>query len=154
MLVKAKDSDGVKLGQNIITAGLGIQVLFFGFFIIVSAIFHLRIRAAPSLVSQTVNVPWQQYLFILYAASFLIMVRSVFRIAEYVTGQDGALLTHEIYLYVFDAGLMFLAMMLFNIRHPRNIISNVHKEGHVRDPESQGSIYPLEEQNVPVEYKR
>jgi hypothetical protein len=151
MLVKAKDSDGVKLGQNVITGGLGIQVLFFGFFIIVSALFHLRMRAAPSLVSQTVNVPWQQYLFVLYAASFLIMIRSVFRIAEYVMGQDGALLTHEVYLYVFDAGLMFLAMVLFNVRHPSNIISNAHKAGHVRDPESQGSI---EEQNVPVEYKR
>jgi hypothetical protein len=153
MLAKAKDQDGVKLGENIIVGGLGIQVLFFGFFIIVSAIFHYRINLVPTLCAHSISVPWQQYLFILYAASALILVRSVFRIAEYVMGGDGILLRHEYYLYIFDATLMFLMMVLFNLRHPSNIIASHKKDGHLRDPESQDSGYPLEE-NVYVPAKR
>lgn len=33
-------------------------------------------------------------------------------------GQDGVLLSSEVYLYVFDATLMFLMMVLLNIWHP------------------------------------
>ena len=126
MLAKAKDNNGVKLGQYIITGGLGIQVIFFGFFIIVAGIFHTRISRYPTTQSETVNVPWQRYLTILYIASGLIMIRSVFRIAEYVMGQDGFLLDHEIFLYIFDSALMFLTMILFNVSHPSAIISK-HK---------------------------
>ncbi|TVY78580.1 Protein RTA1 [Lachnellula suecica] len=124
MLTQAKDNDGVKLGQNIIIGGLGIQVAVFGFFIIVSALFHIRIRRVPTQVSQSLHVPWEQFLFVLYAASCFIMIRSVFRIAEYVMGSDGALLKNEVYLYVFDAGLMTLTTFLFNLRHPSAIIPN------------------------------
>ncbi|KAH6670748.1 RTA1 like protein-domain-containing protein [Halenospora varia] len=158
MLVKAKTKSDVKLGQNIITGGLGIQVLFFGFFIIVAAIFHMRIRAAPSRRSQTINVPWQQYLIILYVASTFIMIRSVFRIAEYVMGSDGVLLSHEYYLYIFDATLMWLTMVLFNVRHPCHIIPNKHEMEEMlgsRDPASQESNFELAEPaNVRVHHHR
>jgi len=70
-----------------------------------------------------VQVPWQENLFILYISSTFIMVRSIFRIAEYVQGNDGTLLKTETCLYIFDATLMFLAMLLFNVFHPSNIIS-------------------------------
>jgi len=153
MLAKAKDHDGVKLGENIIVGGLGIQVLFFGFFIIVSAIFHYRINQIPTLRAHSIDVPWQQYLLILYTASALILIRSTFRIAEYVMGGGGILLQHEYYLYIFDATLMFLMMVLFNVRHSSNIIAPHKKAGHLQDPESQDSGYPLE-QNVYVPTKR
>jgi hypothetical protein len=57
----------------------------------------------------------------LYLGSFLIMVRSVFRAVEYLQGFDGYLLRHEAYLYIFDACLMFLVMVLFNWIHPGEI---------------------------------
>lgn len=37
-------------------------------------------------------------------------------------GSDGILLSNEIYLYIFDAALMALTMILFNLRHPALII--------------------------------
>lgn len=46
------------------------------------------------------------------------MVRSVFRIVEYIQGNDGALLKKELYLYFFDAGLMLLAMLILNNWYP------------------------------------
>lgn len=57
----------------------------------------------------------------LYAASVLILIRSVFRVAEYAEGNDGALLRTEVYLYVFDAVLMFLVMVTFAVIHPSEI---------------------------------
>lgn len=46
------------------------------------------------------------------------MIRSVFRLAEYLQGNNGYLLHHEIYLYIFDALLMFITMVTFNVVHP------------------------------------
>lgn len=123
MLASATDESGVTRGNNIILGGLVIQVLFFGFFIIVAANFHLRIRGVPTGTSAANQVPWQRYLVVLYAASLLIIVRCVFRIAEYAGGQTGPLLSTEVYLYIFDATLMFLVMALFNTQHPSRIIS-------------------------------
>jgi hypothetical protein len=150
MLAKATSDHGVKLGQNIITGGLGIQVLFFGLFILVAGIFNYRLRAVPSLRSKQLSVPWQSYLYVLYGASFMIMIRSVFRIVEYVMGQDGYLLDHEIFLYIFDAVLMFLTMVLFNVYHPSRIIHKGSLENHGRDLESNGSEYAMADQTVRV----
>ncbi|CZR56903.1 related to RTM1 protein [Phialocephala subalpina] len=123
MLAQAKSADDQKRGTNTITGGLGIQVVFFGIFIVVAGIFHMRITKNPTVKSMSIPVPWQRYLLILYVASTFIMIRSIFRIAEYVQGQDGALLKTEVYLYIFDATLMFLTMVIFNIFHPSAIIN-------------------------------
>lgn len=73
----------------------------------------------------------------LYIGSMLIMVRSVFRAVEYLQGFDGYLLRHEIYLYIFDATLMFLVMVLFNWIHPAEITSILgarqYKHGYTMD---------------------
>ena len=49
------------------------------------------------------------------------MVRSVFRAIEYLQGDDGYLLAREAYLYVFDAVLMLIVMLLFNVVHPAEL---------------------------------
>lgn len=142
MLANAKDHDGILLGMNLITAGLGIQVLFFGCFVIVAGTFHYRIRLCPTSRIASLNVPWEQHLLVLYLATFLILVRSVFRIAEYVLGTNGTLLGHEVYLYIFDATLVFIVMVIFNIWHPSKIISR--KSIHAVD--SNESMFELENQ--------
>lgn len=58
---------------------------------------------------------------VLYFASLLIMIRSVFRVVEYIQGYDGYLLHHEVYLYIFDSVLMFLTMLAFNWCHPSEV---------------------------------
>lgn len=123
MLATAKDSSGMNLGNWVITGGLILQIIFFGFFVFVAGIFNYRLALHPTNRSSSLNVPWQRYLYVLYGASGLIMIRSTFRVVEYVGGQDGVLLSTEIYLYIFDATLMFLTMILFNIWHPSSIIT-------------------------------
>jgi hypothetical protein len=80
------------------------------------------------------DTPWRKHLMALFLGSVLIMVRSLFRIIEYLQGFSGYLLSHEVYLYIFDAVLMWAVMVLFNLLHPSEIIAlvsggNVVKRG-------------------------
>ncbi|KAG7150865.1 Protein RTA1 like protein [Verticillium longisporum] len=111
----------LKTGANIIIVGLFVQLIFFGIFLIVAVNFHVRVRRAPTARSR-IGIPWEKHLKILYAAGMLIMVRSLFRAIEYLQGFDGYLLNHEVYLYIFDALLMFITMVLFNLVHPVEIL--------------------------------
>ncbi|KAI3392272.1 hypothetical protein diail_5936, partial [Diaporthe ilicicola] len=118
MLTQAKSTDDVKLGENIIVGGLFIQIIFFGFFMIVASVFHLRISNRPTKAALTITAPWKQLFYVLYFSSGLIMIRSVYRVAEYITGSEGPLMSNELYLYVLDALPMLLVAFSFNYFHP------------------------------------
>ncbi|KAH8595440.1 RTA1 like protein-domain-containing protein [Bisporella sp. PMI_857] len=109
------------LGQKIIIVGLIIQIIFFGVFIAASVLFHTRINKIPTHLSTKPSVNWRKHIWALYAANGLIMVRSVFRVAEYVQGKDGNLQSKEVYLYVFDSMLMAIVMGILNVVHPSEI---------------------------------
>jgi hypothetical protein len=120
-----------ELGQNVIIAGLCIQILVFGFFVFTTAFFELRMRSAPSIkVRDDKSLPWVKHLHMLYYTSSLVLVRSVFRLIEYVMGRDGFLLSNEVFLYVFDAIPMFNVMVLFAIVHPSEVYALVKGRGH------------------------
>ncbi|KAF2179555.1 RTA1 protein [Zopfia rhizophila CBS 207.26] len=111
------------LGQKVIVCGLFVQLIAFGFFVVVALVFHLRLLHVPTVQSSTSRMPWQKHLLTLYVTSLLILVRSIFRVVEYLQGWDGYLLKRELYLYVFDALLMFIVMIIFNWVHPSEIKS-------------------------------
>lgn len=54
------------------------------------------------------------------------MIRSVFRVVEYLQGFSGYLLSHEVYLYIFDSVLMFFVMVIFNVVHPSEVVALVN----------------------------
>lgn len=136
-LASAKSQSKITLGENIIIAGLFIQIAFFGFFIVTAGIFHYRLWKCRDCVSMSaITVPWKKCLFVLYTASLFIMIRSIFRAIEYITGTDGPLMSTEVYLYVFDAALMFLTMITFNIFSPKSLVT---PPSPIRDIESRAS---------------
>ncbi|PYH97633.1 RTA1 like protein [Aspergillus ellipticus CBS 707.79] len=106
------------LGRSIVIVGLLIQVIMFGFFVVTSLVFQIRMQRHPTPGAWDGRVDWRTHLHLLYGVSFLIMVRSIFRVAEYVLGNDGYPLTHEWTLYVFDGSLMWLSMLFWIIWHP------------------------------------
>lgn len=110
----------MKLGKNVILVGLFLQILFFGFFLICGGIFHHRIIRSPTPAS--LQNSWVKYMYALYTAGILILIRSVFRVIEFLQGNDGSIMTHEVFLYVFDGVLMLGVMVLFNVIHPGSII--------------------------------
>ncbi|KAF7716855.1 RTA-like protein [Penicillium ucsense] len=111
-------------GEKIVIAGLVIQIVFFGLFITTCALFHKRVRKSPTARSLELNRAWRKYLHILYAANLLIMIRSIFRLIEYAMGNNGYILRHEVFLYIFDGLLMLVVMVLFNVVHPSGLISH------------------------------
>ena len=108
------------MGAKIIIVGLFVQLIFFGAFLVVAVNFHIKITRNPTSRS-CIGIPWQKHMNLMYAAGVLIMVRSVFRAIEYLQGDDGYLLAREAYLYVFDAVLMLIVMLLFNVVHPAEL---------------------------------
>lgn len=120
-MLASEDRKKVKLGEKIVIAGLFVQLVFFGFFIVVAFLFHRRMRAAPTMKARDQKIRWQLYLVTLYVTSALILVRSVFRVVEYLQGSDGALLRKEVYVYIFDASLMFIVVAWMNVFHPGEI---------------------------------
>ncbi|KAK3998041.1 RTA1 like protein-domain-containing protein [Cladorrhinum sp. PSN332] len=117
------DGSNSDMGEKMIVGGLLIQVVVFGFFCITAAVFHWRyhhhsVGAVAYREREGGAEGWKKLLFMLYSVSALIMVRSLFRVAEFAMGQDGYLLTNEWPLYVFDSVLMLGVMVAFYVWHP------------------------------------
>ncbi|KAK0615341.1 RTA1 like protein-domain-containing protein [Bombardia bombarda] len=149
ILASAKTPENQKLGGNVILGGLGIQVVFFGLFIVVIIIFHVRMRKNPTPRSYSITASWEQFIYVLYASSALILIRSVFRMVEYGAGHDSALMKNEVYLLVLDSLLMFQVSALFLWKHPGGILAGYKEVNRNGDAESRGGDrYPM----VPVEY--
>ena len=103
------------LGQKIIIGGLFVQIIMFSIFLVTSIVFHSKASKQSTALIFSSIVNWRRYLHILYITSILILVRSIFRVVEYLQGHDGYLTSHEIFLYIFDALLMFLVMLIFAV---------------------------------------
>ncbi|RAL00471.1 uncharacterized protein BO80DRAFT_99218 [Aspergillus ibericus CBS 121593] len=80
-------------------------------------IFHRNIRNKPTERSVSLAAPWERVMVVLYAVSALIMVRSIYRVAEYIQGSSGSLQGHEVFIYVFDATLMLVGCLVLNVFH-------------------------------------
>lgn len=65
----------------------------------------------------------------LYIVSILIFVRSIVRMVEYAQGFSGYILSREWYLYIFDALLMWLAMVTLNVIHPSAVAAQIRGTG-------------------------
>lgn len=110
--------DNAKTGEGIIIGGLMIQVIMFGLFAVTAVIFQRRIERNPTPESSSSTVPWKKSMRMLYIVSALIMVRSIFRVAEYAMGNDGYLLKQEWTMYVFDSVLMWAVMVVYYLWFP------------------------------------
>lgn len=112
-------------GSKVVDGGLALLVASFAVFIVVAIYFDIQMRRNPTPEAESNPLNWRGYLMVLYAGCILIFIRSVFRLVEYIQGNSGWLIRHEWTFYVFDAMLMFVAMVLFNIYHPSTIKSAV-----------------------------
>lgn len=118
LLVKAKTAT---LGNYIIVAGLGIQVLMFAGFILCCLTFNMRFRAHTIQTGGVADVPWQSYLNMLYSTSLLVLARNIYRVIEFIMGQNGWLIQNEWPLFAFDGALMLLVMIIFFIWYPSQL---------------------------------
>ncbi|PLB51728.1 RTA1-domain-containing protein [Aspergillus steynii IBT 23096] len=108
-----------RTGKTVMIIELLVQVVFLSGSITATAVFHRRWSSSYSSRDLSESLRhWIKVLYCLYAVGLLILVRSVFRVVEYVEGAVGYLLTHEWPLYVLDAAPMVLVMVVFAIWYP------------------------------------
>lgn len=110
-----------KTGENMIISGLVVQMIFFTCFVLVAGIFDYRMSRSPTAKGLDPSTKWRRSINSLYLGSVLIWIRCMFRLIEYAQGYSGYLISHEVFLYVFDATLMFAVMVLFAVVHPSEI---------------------------------
>ncbi|KAI8960321.1 RTA1-domain-containing protein [Daldinia sp. FL1419] len=120
-LMATGSSDSINIGKSLVIIGLFVQLIFFGAFVILASVFHYRMNKLPTFEASLPNVRWRDYLITLYLAGVMIWVRSLFRVIEYLQGNNGSLSRSEVYLYVFDAALILIAMVWMNWYHPSEI---------------------------------
>lgn len=129
-------------GEHITIGGLAVQLVFFSVFIATSTIVHYRIRKNPTekaftpsrssgALSVLHNTTWETVMTGLYVSSILILVRSIFRLIEYAQGNGGYLISHEVFMYVFDSMLMFFTMIVMSVFHPSKVLSPSTKSRRV-----------------------
>ncbi|SCO22743.1 related to RTM1 protein [Fusarium fujikuroi] len=111
----------MKIGEYVIIGGLFFQLIIFGIFIVVVSVFHRRMNRSPTNKSLEPSIRWRHYLTTLYVTSGFIWVRSLFRVIEYLDGNDGYLMRTEAFLFVFDATLIWIVTVWMNWYHPSEI---------------------------------
>lgn len=128
-------ASNAKLGQKVILVGLFAQLLFFGFFLVIAFIFRARMAKSPKTISSYGKHSWNGLLTLLIAA-VLIILRCIYRVAELAMGSDGFLMGHEVFMYVADAGPMFLVQAMFNVIHAGDVFPEIFVTGKLADSES------------------
>lgn len=118
-------------GANIIIVGLFVQLAFFGFFVCMAGDWHVKMHRFSS--SQANRCSWKKLMYTLFGTSMLVMVRSVYRVIEYIQGNDGPIMAREAYLYIFDALLMLAVMVILNVVHPSEAERPSEKHNEIRD---------------------
>ncbi|CAI7638151.1 unnamed protein product [Penicillium manginii] len=93
----ANDTTASK-GQNIMKVGVVVQLLFFGVFIATIIVFNMRLSKQGSRTKHI--VPWKKHIVALYCTGILILIRSIFRLIEFVESTDGPLSRHEWLSYI------------------------------------------------------
>lgn len=102
-------------------AGLLLQLCIFSIFLATTYIFHRRLMRSPTALAADASIHWKRHISTLYLTGTLILIRSAFRVAEFVQGPASRLMKDEAWMYGFDMVLMTIAMAWMAWFHPSEI---------------------------------
>ncbi|OJJ42136.1 hypothetical protein ASPZODRAFT_137481 [Penicilliopsis zonata CBS 506.65] len=125
LMTLSSKSSTEKTGLHILTFGVVFQQALIVFFFVVTVVCG-RKTAYTVRNSQTIQAGIQKTLHVVQGSLILISYRIIYRIVEFSSGEGSSLNSyidnHEWCVYVFDAGPMFLAVLLMNIWHPGAVL--------------------------------
>lgn len=134
VVLSQHEEDSLSKGSNIVIIGPAIQIVFFGLFLVTAIVFHVRTNRHPTDRSRHPDIPWRRHVWVLYAASAIILIRCLFRFIEYrdiSSSEKSYLATKEWPNYIFDALLMLVVLILFFVYHPSEITALRRPRGGV-----------------------
>ncbi|KFX85843.1 hypothetical protein V490_09374 [Pseudogymnoascus sp. VKM F-3557] len=125
-------SKNFNLGKTIILIGLIAQIICFGLFVLVAVLVSRRLAQNPTpmaklLDSRSAGKGWMGVMRVVFLASALIFIRSLFRLIEFAGNEDSAIQKSEAYLYICDSTLMFGVLAILIYPHPTEYVLS-HRE--------------------------
>lgn len=121
----------IELSKKVILGGLITQLVALAAFILQLAVVYVRTkRDPPPVVFMMASVRWENHFRAAEVVIVLLIVRSIVRAVEYLQGDGGFVISHEFFIYFFDAALMWIVMMMYLVIHPARLIrdARVKKE--------------------------
>ncbi|PYH31669.1 RTA1 domain-containing protein [Aspergillus neoniger CBS 115656] len=124
------DEHLMKTGIKAVLAGLIFSLVIFLLFVWVAIVFHLRLSREPTWVvneNPWLMGGWKRYMWALYVACGALMLRNLVRTVQFGANETSPLNTQEVYIYVFDAALMFVSMAVLAVYHPGTMIKKARR---------------------------
>ncbi|RYN53637.1 hypothetical protein AA0117_g13337 [Alternaria alternata] len=84
ILASSDSKTSSDIGKAVILTGLCLQMVIFGFFVVLAAVWRVRMNAGSS--KREGSFEWNKYISMLYIVSATITVRNLFRVIEYAMG--------------------------------------------------------------------
>ncbi len=148
-----------KMGLNIYTGGVGLQLFFLIIFVALAIGFQRKIKALTSSAKTSYMDEESRYeqfrdqsqsseshftpdmtlitplMRLMYATLGLIILRNIYRLVEFGTGANSPTVKHEWFSYVFDAVPMFCALLLLNVFYPGKYLQGERADFSAEDKE-------------------
>ncbi|KAF1968489.1 hypothetical protein BU23DRAFT_583180 [Bimuria novae-zelandiae CBS 107.79] len=118
------------LGKGLTLAALVAQILVIFSVVVLATMFHRRVNASGMRVPSVIRTTWT-----LHGSMALIFVRCIYRLVEHLGNTEielddmealkafSPILRYEWFFYVFEAVLMFVNMVLWNIWNPGAVLA-------------------------------
>ncbi|KAG7294588.1 hypothetical protein NEMBOFW57_004664 [Staphylotrichum longicolle] len=119
------------IGVKILIGGLALQAVAFGFFMAIFGRFHYLAKR-KGLVAADAPVGWEKVVTAVYVSSILILVRCIYRVAEFAEGIEGYAFTHEWMFWIFEAVPMLVAIGVFCVWHPSACLGRDGAKARIR----------------------
>ncbi|KAK1467754.1 RTM1 [Colletotrichum cuscutae] len=118
--------EGIRMGKTLIMSGLAAQLGVITLFVLSCWHSHACARReANDLNATKAGIEWRKYYLMTYGIASLMFLRSLIRGIEYFQGENGYIMSHEIFLYLFDAVPMVAIMGMYLWIHPGRLIRDV-----------------------------
>ncbi|KAJ7828930.1 RTA1 like protein-domain-containing protein [Mycena olivaceomarginata] len=138
-MLTSHDADKQNLGNKIILIGLALQLASFALFMSLVVVFGFRVKkhfphvwhpkgtgSFRALGAEHVD-DWHILYYTLAFTCVAILIRSIFRMAEFIQGHTGYISTHEVFFYCFDSLPLWTGMTLYFVVWPPRFLGNIPK---------------------------
>lgn len=120
------------VGEDMVKAALILQACLFMLFVLLAVTFQIRASRRGVLRKNLRTV-----LTVMYISCTIVTARCIYRIVEFFLGYTGYVYTHEPFLWVFEASIMFVNTVMLNIWHPGRYLPHSNKVFLAKDGETE-----------------
>ncbi|KAJ7655847.1 RTA1 domain-containing protein [Mycena polygramma] len=121
-MISSTDPKTALLGIHIYMGGIGLQQFFVLIFTGLVIRFHHKMLRLDG------STDWKRPLYVMYTSLGLITIRIIFRLIEFSSGLYSSITMHEAPFYCLEALPMFVALLLWNVFHPGQVLVGPESE--------------------------